>query len=173
MGARGPIPNPNSRRERAKAAKQARLAAQVPAAGPILVPRVDSSVLGNPDDPVCPPWLSARQKVLFTQTVADLHAAGVPVKRVDGDAIVMRAICMSSVEDAERFAQDPDISTQDRITALRLKGQFGKDLIQWVQLTCGTPAARARIGLKAPPEKKGGPIAALAAVMAARRANGS
>jgi hypothetical protein len=81
------------------------------------------------------------------------------------------------VEAAERIAGDGDIETDERLAALRLKAQFGKDLIQWLQLICATPGARARIGLKQQAEKKGGVLEAILAaklgrVSAGRRSNG-
>jgi hypothetical protein len=63
------------------------------------------------------------------------------------------------VEDVERMAGDGDLQPEQRMSALRLAGQFGKDLVQWLQLICATPGARARIGLRAPAEKKAGLLA--------------
>ena len=77
---------------------------------------------------------------------------------------------MDAVESAEKIAESADTPVEHRLSALRLKAQFGKDLIQWLQLICATPGARARIGLKAPTEKKMGP---LAQILAAKLKRGS
>ena len=58
-----------------------------------------------------------------------------------------------------------------KLAALRLQGQYSKDLIQWLQLICATPGARARIGMKGTGTKKAmGPLAAILAAKQGRRA---
>jgi len=95
--------------------------------------------------------------------VIDLAAAQVPIKQIDSHAITMAARCLEAVESAERMSVDGKLTPEQRLSALRLRAQFGKDLIQWLQLICATPGARSRIGLKTAPEKKAGPLAAIIA----------
>jgi phage terminase small subunit len=168
MGLRGPQRNPNSRRGRAEAEKAAKLAAiaklRVPARAK---PAPISPATGSP---ICPDWLSPDQAKLFASLVTDLEAAQVPIKHIDAHAIMMAVQCLSSVKDAGTIFEDEDLEPKDRLLALRLKAQAGKDLQQWLQLICATPGARARIGLKTEAPKKLGPLALMLAAKQGRKA---
>lgn len=162
MGQRGPIRDPNSRRGRAEIARRQKLAENPESkpqrtTGPTCLPES-----GSGDLPTCPAWLPRNQAELFANLVMDLLAAKVPVRRIDSHAVAMAVQCLAGVEDAAGIYNDAETAEQ-RIAALRIKAQFQKDLKDWLQLICATPGARARIGLKAAPEKKAGPLAALIA----------
>jgi len=156
MGQRGPVRNPNSRRGQAETRKRQKLAAFPPrSVGPgESVPASTQAGL-----PTCGERLPRRVREIYQNLVIDLAGAKVPIKQIDSHAITMAARCLASVEDVERMAGDGDLQPEQRMSALRLAGQFGKDLVQWLQLICATPGARARIGLRAPAEKKAGPLA--------------
>jgi hypothetical protein len=170
MGLRGPSRNPNSRRGRAEAEKAAKLAAiaKPPAkpAGPARAKPAPVSVAGSP---TCPEWLSPDQAELFASLVTDLEAAQVPIKHIDAHAIMMAVQCLSSVKDAGTIFSDEDLEPKDRLMALRLKAQAGKDLQQWLQIICATPGARARIGLKTEAPKKKGFLEQLLAAKQGRK----
>jgi hypothetical protein len=106
---------------------------------------------------------------IWQSLVFDLLAAKVPIKQVDTHAISMAARCLDAVESAERLAENGELDPEKRLTALRLKAQFGKDLIQWLQLICATPSTRARIGLRDPVKKPAGPLAQLLAAKQGRK----
>lgn len=120
------------------------------------------------DLPTCDKCLPRRVQEIYQNLVIDLAGAKVPIKQIDSHAITMAARCLDAVEQAEAMAADGSVEVSARLAALRLKGQFSKDLIQWLQLICATPGARARIGLKGQPEKKGGTLAALLAAKQGR-----
>jgi len=172
MGLRGPQRSPTSRRGRAEAENLKEIAARVqrtataPAAKPTPngIPTVSNGI------PTCPDWLTVDQAALFASLVADLKAAGVPIKNIDRHAIMMAVQCLSSVKDAGTIFSDEDLEPKDRLMALRLKAQAGKDLQQWLQLICATPGARARIGLKVEAPKKLGPLAQILAAKQGRKA---
>jgi len=166
VGQRGPIQDPNSRRGRAEIRKRQRLA--------VIDGSKSERVSASSDDshpaigglPTCDKCLPRRVQEIYHNLVVDLAGAKVPIKQIDSHAITMAARCLDSVEEAERLSEDAGLEPDKRLSALRLKGQFGKDLMQWLQLICATPGARARIGLKPAPEKKTG---MLAQMMAAKR----
>lgn len=159
MGQRGPVRDPNSRRGRAEILKRQKLESiySPPESGPVEVVSVPA------DLPTCDKCLPRRVREIYQNLVIDLAGAKVPIKQIDSHAITMAARCLDSVESAERMSEDADAGPDLRLAALRLKSQFSKDLIQWLQLICATPGARARIGLKAPQEKKAGVLAGLIA----------
>lgn len=162
MGARGPIRNPNSRRGQAEIRKRQQLA--VPDASG----RVSAVARSNPANaaaglPVCDASLPRRVREIYQNLVIDLASARVPIEQIDAHAITMAARCLDAVETAERMAMDEGSAAEVRLSALRIKSGFSKDLIQWLQLICATPGARARIGLKVAPEKKLGPLAQILA----------
>lgn len=107
---------------------------------------------------------------IYQNLVVDLAGAKVPIKQIDSHAITMAARCLEAIETAEGMAMDEEAAPEVRLSALRVKAGFAKDLIQWLQLICATPGARARIGLKAPPEKKMGPLAQMIAAKQKRAA---
>ena len=157
--------DPNSRRGRAEILKRQKLTAveagdKTPAAP---LPPI------NPEAPKCPPGLPRRVAEIWQNLVFDLLAARVPIKQVDAHAILMAARTLDAVEAAERIAEDGELDAEKRLTALRLKAQFGKDLIQWLQLICATPGTRARIGVGGQPKKAAGPLAQLLAAKQGRK----
>jgi len=169
MGQRGPIRNPNSRRGQAEIRKRQKFTVIPGTPG-----RVAEAALPIPgpaasDLPTCDKCLPRRVQEIYQNLVIDLAGAKVPIKQIDSHAITMAARCLDAVEAAEAIAESADTPVEQRLSALRLKVQFGKDLIQWLQLICATPGARARIGLKAPAEKKIGPLAQILAAKQGRR----
>jgi len=120
--------------------------------------------------PTCDKCLPRRVREIYQNLVVDLLGAKVPIKQIDSHAITMAARCLASVEAAESIAHNGEATADQRLGALRLAGQFGKDLVQWLQLICATPAARARIGLRPAPEKKMGPLAKILAAKQGIRA---
>jgi hypothetical protein len=172
MGLRGPQRNPNSRRGRAEAERARKI-------GVIAKPAAPNRPLGGAKpapvsaptaSPACPAWLSPDQAELFASLVTDLEAAQVPIKHIDAHAIMMAVQCLSAVKDASDLFSDGDLDPKDRLAALKLKTQAGKDLMQWLQLICATPGARARIGLKTEAPKKLGPLALMLAAKQGRKA---
>lgn len=101
--------------------------------------------------------------------VIDLAAAKVPIKQIDSHAITMAARCLDAIEKAERMSADPDAPAERVLAALRLSAGYGKDLQRWLELICATPGARARIGVKAEPEKKMGAIERILAAKQGRK----
>jgi hypothetical protein len=95
--------------------------------------------------------------------VTDLIAAKVPIQQIDSPGITMAARALDSVEQAERMANDSSFDAGLRFNAIRLQAQLSRDLQKWLELICATPGARARIGIKAAPEKKLGPLALMLA----------
>jgi hypothetical protein len=162
MGQRGPLRNPNSRRGQAEIRKQQRLnAAQPKAEGG----QVES--ISVPDNlPTCDKCLPRRVQEIYRNLVIELAGAGVPIKQIDSYAVTMAARCLEAVERAEALATAGDSPVEAKLAALRLQGQYGKDLIQWLQLICATPGARARIGMK--PDKKPAAAGPLAQILAAK-----
>ena len=149
MGLRGPLRDPTSRRGRAEARRAQAQESEL--------------VVAAAGDPEYPAWATERQRELFTGIVRDLHAAKVPIKHIDGHAIMMAVECLDSVQQAEELMSDQDLEPESRLAALKCKMQAGRDLMQWLEKICATPGSRARIGVKAEPEKKGGVLAELLA----------
>jgi hypothetical protein len=163
LGTRGPIRNPNSRRGQAEIRKRQQLKPPEPHV-PVNVVTPSKPVSETAGSlPTCDACLPRRVQEIYGNLVVDLAGAKVPIKQIDAHAITMAARCLDSVETAERMAMDEDSSPEVRLSAMRLKAGFSKDLIQWLQLICATPGARARIGLKGAPEKKLGPLAQILA----------
>jgi hypothetical protein len=162
----GPLRNPNSRRGQAEIRKRQRLmqaeALARPDATPLPVPVGDL--------PACDPKLPRAVREKYANLVINLAAAKVPVKQVDADAITMAARCLAAVDMWGAIELDGEQPVEQRNSASRNRASAGKDLIQWLQLICATPAARARIGLKAAPEKRGGRLAELLAMKQGRKA---
>jgi len=77
--------------------------------------------------------------------VRDLHAAKVPIKHIDGHAIMMAVECLDSVQQAEELMESKDLEPESRLAALKCKMQAGRDLMQWLDKICATPGSRARI----------------------------
>lgn len=160
----GPLRDPNSRRGRAEVRKRQRLMATeanfVKDNRPLPV--------ASADLPVCDPKLPRRIREIYLNLVIDLGAAKVPIKQADAHAITMAARCLYAVEEAERIAGDGDLPADQRMQALRLVAQQGKDLQRWLELICATPGSRARIGLKTETKKAPGPLAQLLAAKQGR-----
>lgn len=169
MGRRGPIRNPNSRRGQAEIRKRQKLTVISGTPGTEAESVAIEAATVPSDLPTCDKCLPRRVREIYQNLVIDLAGAKVPIKQIDSHAITMAARCLDAVESAEAIAENPDTPVEHRLSALRLKAQFGKDLIQWLQLICATPGARARIGLKAPAEKKMGPLAQMLAAKQGRR----
>ena len=133
MGQKGPIRDPLSRR------------------GAIEMPGY------QPDDPELPQeprWLSAAGKTTFAGLVADLAAAGVPIKMADGHAIAMAAHC---VAEAQTWAKRSKRcrKTADKLECSKLAARLQRDSQSWLAAICATPVSRARLGLRGVKSKPG------------------
>lgn len=82
----------------------------------------------------------------------------------------MAVRCITAIEDADRMAHDGEATTEQVLSAYRLMSAYSKDLKDWLTQICANPPSRARIGMKAQPEKKAGPLAQLLAQRAGRKA---
>ena len=165
----GRYKDPDSRRSRAQAQRDARLAS-IGAVAEIPVPKLSSVPGTGTSLPSCPSWAAASVQTIFSSIVSDLVAAKVPLKRIDGHAVLMAAQCVDGVREATEIASDPETESHIRIMALKLKQQYARDLIQWLPLIGACPIGRQRLGQKAEPEKKGGALAELLARHHARQA---
>jgi len=165
MGQRGPVRNPNSRRGQAEIRKQQRLTAVNGPSTSGGSPSIDTPA----NLPTCDKCLPRRVQEIYRNLVIDLAGANVPIKQIDSHAVTMAARCLEAVERAEALAEE-DSPAEVKLAALRLQGQYSKDLIQWLQLICATPGARARIGMKGTePKRAMGPLAAILAAKQGRR----
>lgn len=161
MGQRGPLRNPNSRRGQAEIRKRQQLTVNESPGTDAGKPTVEIPA----DLPTCDKCLPRRVQEIYRNLVIDLAGANVPIKQIDSHAVTMAARCLEAVERAEALASGDDSPPAVKLAALRLQGQYSKDLIQWLQLICATPGARARIGLKgAEPKKAAGPLATILAM---------
>lgn len=124
---------------------------------PVAVPNTGNSL------PIAPAWFTPAQAELFDSIVSDLAAAKVPLKRVDRHAIMMTVECLDGVRAASTLMNDASVDPAVRAQAMQVQQKLSRDLIQWLPLICGTPTARARVGIKAEPERKPGPFAQLLA----------
>lgn len=172
MGLRGPLRSPTSRRgqaeikRRQREAEKAKTPPPPPAATePSCTPPGQVGKLPTP-----PKCFTREQAEAYQNLVVDLLAARVPLERVDGHALAMAVRCLAAVEGAERIANDGEATHDQRLSAYRLMSAYSKDLKDWLQIVCAAPAARARIGLKAAPERKLGPLAQLIAMKQGRKA---
>lgn len=171
MGLRGPLRNPNSRRGQAEVKRRQKLAdspkpVTLVATKPECIPSAPIGKLPTP-----PKCFTREQAEAYQNLVVDLLAARVPLERVDGHALAMAVRCISAIEGAERIANDGESTTEQILGAYRLMSAYSKDLKDWLQIVCAAPGARARIGLKPPPEKKESKIAEFLARREARRGN--
>jgi hypothetical protein len=73
---------------------------------------------------------------------------------VDGYAIAQAVRCISAIEDAEEISNSGEANFDQRLSALRLKYQYGSSLKDWLDRICATPGTRARIGIHPKTEKK-------------------
>jgi len=62
------------------------------------------------------------------------------LKHIDGHAIMMAVQCLSGVQEAELIAQNGELSGTERLAAMRLKAQLGRDLLQWLPPYLRNPA---------------------------------
>lgn len=133
MGVKGPIRDPLSRRG----------ARELPNFQP-----------DDPELPEAPRWLSAAGKAAFAGLVADLAAAGVPIKLADGHAVAMAAHC---VTEAQTWAKRSKRCrrTADRLDCSKLSARFQRDSQTWLSAICATPVSRARLGLRGVKSKPG------------------
>ena len=156
MGARGPLRDPNSRRGQAEAVAVHRINLDdtIAVVGPSAQTRQTQGY-----HPVCPTGLPQRVAELWQEIVDNLMEAKVPVKQIDMYAISQAARCLAGAERADALMDDPTLDGKGHLAALKLGQQFGKDLVQWLTLIGATPAARARIGIKASPDKPKGTLA--------------
>ena len=133
MGLRGPIQSPFSRRgERA-----IRLGVR-----DTLSPRSQpTGVL-----PIAPAWLCEPARDMFTELVADLVAASVPVRVVDGHAIAITVNCCFHAQQwghRAQFVRNPKRRIECEITARRYRQVAHSGL----ESLGATPRSRLRLGL--------------------------
>lgn len=120
MGNRGPLTMPGSRRGE-RAARRERKTGTPKFAG----------VTPQPPD-----WLPAAVLPIWERVIADLQDAGVPLERVDGQAIGFYCNCIHQTAQAV-LAGDT-----------KLSARLSRDAITWSGLIGASPAARARLGVK-------------------------
>lgn len=99
--------------------------------------------------PKMPPWLAEGSAATWRRVVRGLADAGVPLQRIDAEAIAFYVACIDGAADAGKKSNG------------RLLARLSRDAIAWSSLIGATPAARARMGIKAvaaPIERKKGGI---------------
>lgn len=151
MGLRGPLRDPNSRRGRKESVGRNVLAVMAPADGS---PRVL---------PVCDPDLPERVRQIFADLVRWAAEAKLPLKQMDSVAFTGASRCVYAIERASTIMEDPDADAETRVSAMRLSASLERDLQKWLEMIGGTPGSRARIGIRAEPPKKEGPLARMLA----------
>jgi phage terminase small subunit len=108
----------------------------------------------EPQAVVAPAWLPVEIVPQFNTLVRDLAEASVPLKQADNNAIALCAQCLTEL--AYWTKQKKNAKTiEARIECSKLIVRYGRDSQKWLETLCATPAARARIGLKATGKKKG------------------
>jgi hypothetical protein len=91
-----------------------------------------------PQRPICPSWLTGDACEVFEHLAEETAAAGVPVKPCD----------------AELFAMTAQIAIDYRECAdMKLRGRIGRALASLLDSIGATPAARARMGVRASAKK--------------------
>jgi phage terminase small subunit len=127
--------------------------------GPL--PRKEEHVIDPPEQPATPKWLGAAAKRIFRDLVADLMAARVPVKRVDGHAIAMAAYCLHQTQYWAEAQEQANVG-EHRQQCAALVARFQRDAQEWLNVVGGTPKSRAQMGLKgAKPMQAAGPMAVI------------
>lgn len=92
--------------------------------------------------PEMPNWIPISARDLWETTLNDLEEACIPLERIDGAAIGFYVLCI--VQAREAAAQKD----------LKLSARLNRDAIAWATQIGGTPAARARLGIKPRQKKK-------------------
>jgi hypothetical protein len=107
-----------------------------------------------PESVLAPAWLPSDAVKQFDILVKDLMQASVPIKQADNNAIACCAQCLTEL--AYWTKQKKNAKTiETRIDCSKLIARYQRDSQKWLETICATPAARARIGLKATPKKQG------------------
>jgi phage terminase small subunit len=96
----------------------------------------ESAVTGGPAVDVRPPsWLTASQRKIFRELVADAQAARINLAQLDAESFAVAATYI------EAYRKTPDVRT-------------GRDLIALLREIGATPMARARLAIKPDTDKK-------------------
>lgn len=99
-------------------------------------PVSNSQVMGGQTSEVRPPsWLTASQKRIFAELVADAKAARINLAQLDREAFAVASVYIES------FRKKPDV-------------RAGRDIIALLREIGGTPMARARLNVKPDTDKK-------------------
>jgi len=123
-----------------------------------------------PTPPSCDDNLPARVQEIYRNLIAWAIAAKVQVKQIDSVTFTGAARCLYTIERAEGIMEEPDASPDAVVGAMKMIDSADRRLQKWLDMICASPGARARLGQKPEPEKKGG---ALADLLARRQARGA
>ena len=129
MGSRGPIQRPTSIRGERRRRKP------------------PAEVMG--ERPPMPDWLPEGAKSLWRRLLPRILAANVPLRMADSEAVAMYVLSVHNAQTSARAAERSETTTLERLKHLRLSARFGKDALAWAGVIGATPAARARLGIRA------------------------
>ncbi len=160
MGLRGPLRDPESRRGKQEARK-GQVLAMVQGA-PVAV--------ASPAAPVCDSNLPARVQEIYGNLMAWAIEAKTRVKQIDSVAFTQAARGLYAIERAESVMEDPRTSGSTMLEAMKMMQTADRSIQNWFKEIGASPAARARMGQKPEPEKRGGAIADLIARRNGRQA---
>lgn len=108
----------------------------------------------EPESVVAPEWLGPNQQSAFHTLVDELAQAKVPIKQIDVHAIANVAYTIASIAEWAQREQEAT-AIKDKIECSKQVTRFQRDCQKWLEVLCASPAARARIGMKATPKKTG------------------
>jgi phage terminase small subunit len=107
-----------------------------------------------PETVKAPAWLPAEAVKQFDILAQDLVSANVPVKQADSNAIACTAQCITDLAYWSKKKKGMK-TVKDLLNCSKLIARYQSDLQKWLNAICATPKARASMGLKATPKKKG------------------
>ena len=107
-----------------------------------------------PESVQAPAWLSPNQAATFDTLCEELANARVPIKQLDAHSIANVAYSLASIAEWAQREQEA-IAIKDKIECSKQVTRFQRDCQKWLEVLCASPAARARIGMKATPKKTG------------------
>lgn len=115
-----------------------------------------------PETPDVPAHLTKTAKKIFRQIVGELVEAKIPIKRVDGHAIGMAAICLDEVRRWSDLAEKIGTSPEMRMQCAQMVARNQRDAQEWLGVLGATPKSRAQMGLRGKTEgKKLGAVASI------------
>jgi hypothetical protein len=118
-------------------------------------------VIDDPERPSAPKHLSAESRAIFSDLVAWLADAGVPIKRADGPIVSMAAEELAEAAKWSTIAADAD-DVESQITSSQQAQRHRKAATDILLAIGGSPLARARLGLRGKTEpKKLGTVASI------------